>query len=65
MAGSAPLDPASDGYATGLVAFVLKTVGIAPASSLDWLWRNLIAGEGRWAASSVNKKRDLESDAGR
>jgi len=65
-----PLDTSSDGYATGLVAFTLEQVG-APQSqaalkrAVVWLGRSQNAGDGRWPASSLNKQRELSSDAGR
>jgi squalene-hopene/tetraprenyl-beta-curcumene cyclase len=67
-----PLNSASDGYATGLVAFVLEQSGFGspqaqPAlkRALGWLSRNQNPGDGRWPASSLNKERELSSDAGR
>jgi squalene-hopene/tetraprenyl-beta-curcumene cyclase len=65
-----PITSASDGYATGLVAFALEQLG-APQTqpalkrALAWLGQNQNPGDGRWAASSLNKERELESDAGR
>jgi squalene-hopene/tetraprenyl-beta-curcumene cyclase len=64
-----PLDTNSDGYATGLVSFALEQAGIAPtqpplSSGLAWLARNQEKG-GFWPASSLNKQRDPQSDAGR
>jgi len=65
-----PLETGSDGYATGLVAFTLEQVG-APQSqaalkrALAWLGRSQNPGDGRWPASSLNKQRELSSDAGR
>ncbi len=65
-----PVDTRSDGYATGLIAFALEQVGASQAQpalnrALTWLRGNQNAGDGRWAASSLNKHRELESDAGR
>ena len=65
-----PLDTASDGYATGLVAYALEQ---APSPlqaeglkrALNWLGKNQNQEDGRWAATSLNKKRELSSDAGR
>ena len=62
------LDSASDGYATGLVAFALEQFQapeVRPAlkRALQWLNANQ-AEDGRWPASSLNKKRDLASEAG-
>jgi squalene-hopene/tetraprenyl-beta-curcumene cyclase len=70
--GSAPLETRSDGYATGLVAFVLQEVDPdlvrdrSPLElSLAWLKRNQNAAEGRWFAYSLNKRRNPDSDVGR
>jgi len=65
-----PLDPRSDGYATGVVVLALQQTGIARAQpqlkrGLEWLASNQDAKDGRWAAWSLNKQRDLSSDAGR
>ena len=60
-----PLDAGSDGYATGLVAFSLEQVGSPDRRALAWLARNQDPVEGRWPASSLNKQRELSSDAGR
>ena len=59
----------SDGYATGLVAFVLQQAGASPGDeglreALDWLVRNQDPVSGRWPASSLNRARDPESDTG-
>ena len=64
-----PLDAGSDGYATGLVAFAFEQVN-RPATNasveraLVWLSANQIPEEGRWPATSLNKQRELSSDAG-
>ncbi len=65
-----PLHTESDGYATGLIAFALEQLGAPETkSNLDravaWLRRNQNAGDGRWPAYSLNKERELSSDAGR
>jgi squalene-hopene/tetraprenyl-beta-curcumene cyclase len=65
-----PLDPKSDGYATGLVALALEQAGAPQAQAglkraLVWLDQNQSPSDGRWAASSLNKQRELTSDAGR
>lgn len=63
-----PLDTASDGYATGLIAFTLEQFA-APETqaalkrALQWLSTNQNE-DGRWPASSLNKRRDLASEAG-
>ena len=67
---STPLDAASDGYASGLVAFALERAGV-PASdprlkaALAWLAKNQDREGGQWRAVSLNKQRDPASDAGR
>jgi len=65
-----PLDPRSDGYATGVVTFVLQQAGVTRDQpqlkrGLAWLTQNQDKNEGRWLAYSLNKQRDLSSDAGR
>lgn len=67
--GSA-LDTASDGYATGLIAFVLQEAGVSRtrpevARGLTWLGQHQDRADGRWPASSLNKQRDPASDAGK
>jgi len=64
------LDTASDGYTTGLAAFALQQAGLPPAhpqvkKALGWLIAHQDKATGRWRASSLNKQRDPESDAGR
>lgn len=65
-----PLDVRSDGYATGLVAFALEQTGALQTQesinrAVNWLAHNQNPDDGRWAAWSLNKQRELESDAGR
>lgn len=65
-----PLETASDGYATGLVAFVLQRSGVPRdrpdlQRALAWLTHHQEATDGRWLAYSLNKQRDLTSDVGR
>jgi squalene-hopene/tetraprenyl-beta-curcumene cyclase len=65
-----PLEPKSDGYATGLATFAMEQAGVKPSDpalkrSLQWLAQNQDAAEGRWPAWSLNKQRELASDAGR
>ena len=64
-----PLDTSSDGYATGLIAFVLEQVEApqtqAPLKrALGWLSRNQIESDGRWPAVSLNNNRAVLSDTG-
>jgi squalene-hopene/tetraprenyl-beta-curcumene cyclase len=65
-----PLDSASDGYGTGLVAFVLEQAGVprtqpALKKALSWLTHNQDKTAGLWLAYSLNKQRDPASDVGR
>jgi len=67
--GSA-VDTASDGYATGLATFALQQAGRGVADpevrhGLQWLIEHQDRTSGHWSATSLNKKRDLESIAGR
>jgi squalene-hopene/tetraprenyl-beta-curcumene cyclase len=60
----------SDGYATGLIAFVLQRAGLSPsqepvARALSWLVQNQNPDTGQWPASSLNVDRDPASDRGR
>jgi squalene-hopene/tetraprenyl-beta-curcumene cyclase len=64
-----PLESKSDGYATGLVSYVLRQTGMKSTDpvlrrSLDWLKSNQEASDGRWQAYSLNKQREPLSDAG-
>jgi hypothetical protein len=64
-----PLSQASDGYATGLIAFALEQVGAPEAQAglrraVAWLARNQNPSDGRWPAFSLNKEREVSSDAG-
>jgi squalene-hopene/tetraprenyl-beta-curcumene cyclase len=59
----------SDGYATGLILHVLQTAGVPKndpriAQGLSWLLANQTA-SGAWISSSVNKKRDPTTHAGK
>jgi hypothetical protein len=63
-----PLPAESDGYATGLVAYAFEQLGAGDAGlkrAILWLGRNQDKSDGRWPASSLNKQRELSSDAGR
>jgi squalene-hopene/tetraprenyl-beta-curcumene cyclase len=64
-----PLEMRTDGYATGLVAYVLQAAGDTRAAepvarALAWLQKTQEA-SGLWYAASLNKQRDPASDAGR
>lgn len=59
----------SDGYGTGLTAFVLEQAGVPRSGAvlkraLAWLEKNQDK-DGLWPATSLNKQRDPASDAGR
>jgi squalene-hopene/tetraprenyl-beta-curcumene cyclase len=65
-----PADTRTDGYATALAVLALDGGGVGAADprlakGLDWLRRNQERPTGRWFASSLNKNRDPESDAGK
>ena len=65
-----PLDTRTDGYATGLVTFVLESADAAAAApavkrGLAWLVSHQDPASGTWFAASLNKQRDPSSDAGR
>ena len=65
-----PLETMSDGYATGLSAFVLGQAGVLPEQrglrrAMSWLVANQDRADGAWPAYSLNKDRDLSSDTGR
>jgi squalene-hopene/tetraprenyl-beta-curcumene cyclase len=65
-----PLDARSDGYATGLISFALEQAGLPKTQdglkrAIVWLARHQEPSDGRWASSSLNKQRELSSDAGR
>ena len=60
----------SDGYATGMIAFVLLRTGVMPDQpglkrALAWLSANQEATDGSWPGHSLNKHRDPSSDIGR
>jgi len=64
-----PMDAASDGYGTGLMVAALEQSGEASAKAviakgLSWLEHNQDP-SGAWLSTSMNKKRDPASDAGR
>jgi squalene-hopene/tetraprenyl-beta-curcumene cyclase len=63
-----PISGKSDGLATGLITFVLQEAGVPRTNShlqrgLSWLMSNQTS-DGRWPASSLNKKRDPSSETG-
>jgi len=65
-----PQETRSDGYATGVVTFVLQQAGLPRRQpqvkrGLEWLMRNQDQAEGRWPAWSLNKQRDPSSEIGR
>jgi len=64
------LETKSDGYATGVVTFVLAQTGMTRDQpplkrGLAWLISHQDKAEGRWLAYSLNKQRDLSTDIGR
>jgi squalene-hopene/tetraprenyl-beta-curcumene cyclase len=66
----APQPPESDGYATGLVTFVLLQTdtprkNLQIRQGLAWLERSQNKTEGFWPAYSLNKRRDPRSNVGR
>jgi squalene-hopene/tetraprenyl-beta-curcumene cyclase len=59
----------SDGYATGLAVFVLQQAGVSRENSQlkrgrEWLIKNQIGANGSWRTYSLNKRRDIASNAG-
>jgi squalene-hopene/tetraprenyl-beta-curcumene cyclase len=65
-----PFESRSDGYATGLAAFVLQQAGVprtdqSVKKGLAWLAENQSKTVGSWAAYSLNRRRDPESDVGK
>jgi len=53
----------SDGYATGLITFILQQAGISPDNAkvkrgLAWLTANQDSTEGSWPAYSLNKNKE-------
>jgi len=66
-----PIDPSSDGYATGLVAYAFEemnwTVGVPGDGlkrALEWLGKSQVEEDGRWRAVSLNNNRPVLSDTG-
>jgi squalene-hopene/tetraprenyl-beta-curcumene cyclase len=65
-----PFETRSDGYATGVIAYVLQQAGVARtdehvANALAWLAANQDATAGTWTSYSLNRSRDRTSDVGR
>jgi squalene-hopene/tetraprenyl-beta-curcumene cyclase len=59
----------SDGYATGLIAYVLEQVGMTPQEpvlkrALSWLAENQNSEDGSWPSLSLTKRRDPSSMTG-
>lgn len=62
-ADGTPQETMSDGYATGLITFVLQRSGISPKNAklkrgLAWLSANQDKTEGSWPAYSLNKNKE-------
>jgi squalene-hopene/tetraprenyl-beta-curcumene cyclase len=58
-----PLGGKSDGYATGMIAYVLEQYGLPRDNAhlqraLDWLGRNQSKSDGRWPGYSLNHPRE-------
>jgi squalene-hopene/tetraprenyl-beta-curcumene cyclase len=65
-----PLDPNTDGYATGFITFVLEQANVSTARpqiarGRAWLVQHQDRATGQWSASSVNKARDPGTDIGK
>jgi squalene-hopene/tetraprenyl-beta-curcumene cyclase len=64
-----PFEPKSDGYATGLMTYVLQQAGISREDphlqrGLAWLERNQNKSEGRWPGYSLNNRVAPASEMG-
>src|SRR5215831_18315473 len=62
-ADGTPQETNSDGYATGLITFVLQQAGILPQNpelkrGLAWLTANQDKAEGSWSSYSLNKNKE-------
>ncbi len=69
-ADGSPQELKSDGFATGLITYVLRQAGVPRISpqlqrSRAWLVQNQNKPEGLWLGYSLNKRRDPSSNAGR
>src|SRR5262249_52960815 len=66
-----PIDTQTEGYATSIVTLALQNAdgAVSPdprvRKGLDWLRKNQERSTGRWAATSLNKRRDPASDPGK
>ncbi|MGH9344095.1 MAG: hypothetical protein ACRD19_10075 [Terriglobia bacterium] len=65
-----PLEPKSDGYATGLIVFALEQASLPRENvhlerGLAWLMRSQNKKEGFWPSYSLNGRHDPSSDTGR
>jgi squalene-hopene/tetraprenyl-beta-curcumene cyclase len=65
-----PNETGTDGYATALAVLALRSGGLSAtdpriAKGLEWLRRNQDHTTGQWSASSLNKRRDPDSDPGK
>jgi squalene-hopene/tetraprenyl-beta-curcumene cyclase len=63
-----PLETKSDGYATGVISFVLQQAGISPTDAhlekgLTWLASHQDPKQGLWPAYSLNKQRTPAAEA--
>jgi len=63
-----PLETKSDGYATGVISFVLQQAGVPRQDErlqkgLTWLASHQDPSKGLWPAYSLNKQRDPSADA--
>jgi squalene-hopene/tetraprenyl-beta-curcumene cyclase len=59
----------SDGYATGLITFVLQEAGVSPQDAnlkrgLSWLAHNQNSEDGSWPSLSLAQRRDPSSNTG-
>ena len=64
-----PVDSASDGYATGVIAYTLEQVSVPDSGAplkkaLGWLAKSQVESDGRWPAVSLNNNRPVLSDTG-